>query len=157
MEKIGIEEPIISKDSSYTAKKKVIITIISIIGIALIVFAVIAIIIISQEEYTDPPVYTYGLELSELKYRTSEANLTKFTLLEKGSSEYFNLNQEDKEALKYLVKAAVIMDNIHLRLDNEQNKPFLEFLEREIKKNVEKAKLTKILFQLQKGVSEIIF
>ena len=153
MEKIGIEEPIISKDSSYTAKKKVIITIISIIGIALIVFAVIAIIIISQEEYTDPPVYTYGLELSELKYRTSEVNLTKFTLLEKGSSEYFNLNQEDKEALKYLVKAAVIMDNIHLRLDNEQNKPFLEFLEREIKKNVEKAKLTKILFQLQKGVS----
>ena len=86
MEKIGIEEPIISKDSSYKAKKKVIITIISIIGIALIVFAVIAIIIISQEEYTDPPVYTYGLELSELKYRTSEANLTKFTLLEKGIS-----------------------------------------------------------------------
>ena len=152
MEQLEIEKPIIEKDGN-SLNKKLIITIVSIIGIILIVLAIIAIIIISQEEYTDPPVFAYGLTLEELKYRTNETNLTTIKLLEKNSSQYNNLTEEEKEALKLLIEAAKLIEDIHLQLDNEKNKDFKDFLDRESKKNIQQAILTNKLFEVQKGIS----
>ena len=66
--------------------------------------------------------------------------------------EYENLTEGDKEALKHLVKAAAIIDKIEMQIDNHHNLAFKEYLEKEIAKGNEEAKLTKILFDAQKGV-----
>jgi len=58
-----------------------------------------------------------------------------------------------KKALKYLVKAGAILENIPLRIDEYNNIPFKKFLEEAIKKGVEKANLTKIVFGGQKGIN----
>ena len=74
---------------------------------------------------------------------------------------YFFLNSTsehepgDKEALKYLVKAGAILVNIQLRIDDHNNIPFKKFLEEEIKSGSEKAKLTKIIFDGQKGINSV--
>ena len=81
--------------------------------------------------------------------------------LKKDSPEYSSLQDGDKTALKYLVKAAAILDEIFLRLDNVHNVPFKKFLESEIKNagnatnttNFKQANLTKILFDSFKGIN----
>lgn len=69
--------------------------------------------------------------------------------------EYLELAEGDKEALKHLVKAAVVLDKVNMQLDNPNNLPFKEYLEAEISKGNEQAKLTKILFDAQKGVCSL--
>lgn len=69
--------------------------------------------------------------------------------------EYLELAEGDKEALKHLVKAAVVLDKVNMQLDNPNNLPFKEYLEAEIAKGNEQAKLTKILFDAQKGVCSL--
>ena len=78
-----------------------------------------------------------------------------FIFLKPNSIEYISLEEGDKEALKYLVKAAIILQNIHFRINEPYNIPFKEFLEKEIKEGNEQAALTKIVFDGQKGINAI--
>lgn len=100
-------------------------------------------------------VFEYGLSLEELQKRTHKDYLTTKKMLEVGSEEYERLAEGDKEALKYLTKAAYILDEIYLKQDNEKNIPFREFLKTEAEKGSEQAKLSLILFYAQKGVNAV--
>ena len=96
--------------------------------------------------------YEINLSLKELQKRTNKDYLTTKKMLAVDAPEYLTLQEGDKQALKHLVKAARLLDKINMQLDNPHNLPFKEFLEREIENGNEKAKLTKILFDGQKGV-----
>lgn len=96
--------------------------------------------------------YEINLSLKELQKRTNKDYLTTKKMLAVDAPEYLALQEGDKQALKHLVKAARLLDKINMQLDNPHNLPFKEFLETEIEKGNEKAKLTKILFDGQKGV-----
>ena len=96
--------------------------------------------------------YEINLSLKELQKRTNKDYLTTKKMLAVDAPEYLTLQGGDKQALKHLVKAARLLDKINMQLDNPHNLPFKEFLEREIENGNEKAKLTKILFDGQKGV-----
>ena len=99
--------------------------------------------------------FEYGLSLEELKKRTHKDYLTTKKMLEIGAKEYENLAQGDKKALKYLVKAAYIMDEIYLKQDNENNIPFRKFLKEEIITGNKQAELTMKLFLAQKGIHAV--
>ena len=99
--------------------------------------------------------YEFGLDIPELEKRTSKEYINTKVLLKPDSPEYLSLQEGDKEALKYLVKAGAILENIHLQIDDHHNLPFKKFLEEEIKKGNKQAELTKILFDAQKGINAI--
>ena len=99
--------------------------------------------------------YEFGLDLPELEKRTSKEYINTKVLLKPDSPEYLSLADGDKEALKYLVKAGDILENIHLQIDDHHNLPFKKFLESEIKKGNKQAILTKILFDAQKGINAL--
>ena len=123
MEKNEQEEPLIQKEQ-YKAKKKIIIIILTILGVALTIGAFVYIAIIVQEKYDNEEdkkeniteKFEYGLTLEELENRTSPGHLGKLIYLKKDSKEYKDLEDGDKTALKYLTKAAVIMDEVFLRI-----------------------------------------
>ena len=96
--------------------------------------------------------YEFGLSMEELEKRTNPEFITTKILLKPDAPEYLSLQDGDKEALKYLVKAGDILENVNLQIDNHHNLPFKKFLEEEIKKNNKQAILTKILFDAQKGI-----
>ena len=96
--------------------------------------------------------FEFNLSMEELKKRTHKEYLTTKKMLAVDAPEYVELAEGDKQALKHLVKAAVVLDKINMQLDNPNNLPFKEYLEKEIAKGNEQAKLTKILFDAQKGV-----
>ena len=96
--------------------------------------------------------FELNLSMEELEKRTHKDYLTTKKMLAVDAPEYTELAEGDKEALKHLVKAAVVLDKINMQLDNPNNLPFKEYLETEIAKGNEQAKLTKILFDAQKGV-----
>ena len=99
--------------------------------------------------------YELNLTKEELEKRTHKDYLTTKRMLDVDSPEYNSLAEGDKEALKHLVKAAVVLDKVNMQLDNPNNLPFKEYLEKEIEKGNELAKLTKILFDAQKGVCSL--
>ena len=101
------------------------------------------------------PKYEFGLSMEELKKRTSKDYLGTISLLKANSPEYNNLQDGDKKALVHLLKAAMILEKIEYKIDDPHNTPFKEFLEEEIKKDNEQAKLTKILFDGQKGINAL--
>ena len=96
--------------------------------------------------------FELGLTREELEKRTHKDYLTTKKMLDVDAPEYKELADGDKEALKHLVKAAVIIDKIEMQLDDHRNLAFKEYLEQEIAKGNEDAKLTKILFDAQKGI-----
>ena len=96
--------------------------------------------------------FELNLSMEELEKRTHKDYLTTKKMLAADAPEYLELADGDKEALKHLVKAAVVLDKVNMQLDNPNNLPFKEYLESEITKGNEQAKLTKILFDAQKGV-----
>lgn len=96
--------------------------------------------------------YELGLSEDELQKRTSEDCLKTTTLLSPNSPEYQGLKDGDKKALKHLVRAANIIGEIELQLDDENNIPFRKYLEKEIAKGNQNAVLTKKLFDGQKGI-----
>ena len=96
--------------------------------------------------------YEFGLDMEELEKRTNPEFITTKILLKPDSPEYLSLQEGDKQALKYLVKAGEILENVHLQIDDHHNVPFKKFLEEEIKKGNKQAILTKILFDAQKGI-----
>ena len=99
--------------------------------------------------------YEFGLDFEELEKRTSKEYINTKVLLKPDSPEYLSLAEGDKEALKYLVKAGDILENIHLQIDDHHNLPFKKFLESEVKKGNKQAILTKILFDAQKGINAL--
>ena len=99
--------------------------------------------------------YEFGLEMEELEKRTNKEFLTTKVLLKADAPEYLQLEDGDKKALKHLVKAGKILENIHFQIDDHHNLGFKQFLENEIKKGNKKAKLTKILFDAQKGINSL--
>ena len=99
--------------------------------------------------------YELNLSMEELEKRTHKDYLTTKKMLAVDAPEYLELADGDKEALKHLVKAAKILDKVNMQLDNPNNLPFQEYLEKEIAKGNEQAKLTKILFDAQKGVCSL--
>jgi len=96
--------------------------------------------------------YEFGLTIEELEKRTSDEYLLTKKMLEVDAPEFQKLQDGDKKALSYLVKAARIIEKINMQLDSHHNLPFKSFLDEEIKKNNKQAKLTKILFDAQKGI-----
>lgn len=96
--------------------------------------------------------FELNLSMEELEKRTHKDYLTTKKMLAADAPEYLELAEGDKQALKHLVKAAVVLDKINMQLDNPYNLPFKEYLEKEIAKGNEQARLTKILFDAQKGV-----
>lgn len=100
-------------------------------------------------------IFEYNLSLEELEKRTNNDYLITKKFLTKDSKEYLSLLEGDKKALKYLVKAAIYIEKIFMRLDNEYNLKVKEWLEEECKKGNKKAILTKKLFDAQKGIFAI--
>lgn len=96
--------------------------------------------------------YEYGLDIKELEKRTHKDYLVTKKMLDTDAQEFLTLKEGDKIALSYLVKAARIIEKINMQLDSHHNLPFKKFLEDEIKKGSKQAKLTKILFDAQKGI-----
>ena len=90
MEKNEQEEPLIQKEQ-YKAKKKIIIIILTILGVALTIGAFVYIAIIVQEKYDNEEdkkeniteKFEYGLTLEELENRTSPGHLGKLIYLKK--------------------------------------------------------------------------
>ena len=99
--------------------------------------------------------YEFGLDMPELEKRTNKEFINTKVLLKPDSPEYLALEEGDKQALKYLVKAGSILEDIHLQIDDHHNLPFKRFLEEEIKKGNKQACLTKILFDAQKGITSL--
>lgn len=102
------------------------------------------------DEDLSNPLY---FSLSELRKRTSPEYFAEYRMLDVDSPEYLNLDENDKIALKYLVKAARILDSVYIRQDNQRNEEFKNYLEKEAQKGNEQAELTLKLFNAQKGVS----
>lgn len=99
--------------------------------------------------------FTLNLSREELEKRTSKDYLNTKKMLSPNAAEYLELADGDKEALKHLVRAAYILEKINMQIDNPHNLDFKAFLEKEIENGNEDAKLTKILFDAQKGINAI--
>ena len=96
--------------------------------------------------------FKLNLSREELEKRTHKDYLTTKKMLAIDAKEYNDLADGDKEALKHLIKAGHTLDKVEMQIDNHYNLAFKAFLEEEIAKGNEDAKLTKILFDAQKGV-----
>ena len=99
--------------------------------------------------------FELNLSMKELEKRTHKDYLTTKKFLTPDSPEYTELAEGDKKALKHLCKAAAGIERINMQLDCHHNLAVKEFLEEQCKKNNKQAKLTKILFDAQKGVNAI--
>lgn len=99
--------------------------------------------------------FELNYSLEELEKRTHKDYLATKKMLDADAPEYLELADGDKKALKNLVKASYIIQKINMRLDNHKNIPFHTFLQSEILKGDKRAKLTKILFEAQKGMCAI--
>lgn len=99
--------------------------------------------------------FTLNLSREELEKRTSKDYLNTKKMLSPNAPEYLELADGDKEAMKHLVRAAYILEKINMQIDNPHNLDFKAFLEKEIENGNEDAKLTKILFDAQKGINAI--
>ena len=105
--------------------------IISII-IGVIILGVMAFFIIRLLNEEDDSKYNFGLNIEELEKRISKEYLGTISLLKSNATEYESLNEGDKQALKHLVKAGAILENIEMKIDDPHNIPFKEFLNKEI-------------------------
>lgn len=99
--------------------------------------------------------FELNLSIDELKKRTHKDYLVTKKFLTPEANEYLSLDSGDKQALKHLVKAAIILEKINMQIDCKYNLEFKKYLDAEIKKGNEQAKLTKILFDAQKGINAI--
>lgn len=99
--------------------------------------------------------FEIGMSEEELKMRTGDDYLCTKKMLDVDSPEYENLEEGDKKALKHLVKAAYIIEDVYLKQDNAKNIEFKKFLEKGTAKGDEKAKMALKLFTAQKGINAI--
>ncbi len=101
------------------------------------------------------PKFELGLEHDELVMRTNPEYLKTVKYLDVNSPEYLELEEGDKKALYHLARAGNAINSVYKKLDNHHNLEFEEFLESEIEKGNEDAKLTKFLYDAQNGVCAI--
>lgn len=99
--------------------------------------------------------FKIALSTEELERRTNKDALPSTTMLKADAPEYLNLAQGDKDALKHLVKAGKILEEVHLKLDNPKNIPFREFLKKEIEKGNKDAEMAMKMFLGQKGMNAL--
>ena len=99
--------------------------------------------------------FELNLSEKELEKRTNKDYLVTKKFLAPDAPEYLELDEGDKKALVHLVKAANIIEKINMQLDCHDNLDFKAYLEREVKNGNHRAKLTKILFDAQKGMNAI--
>ena len=99
--------------------------------------------------------YEFNLSMQELEKRTHKDYLTTKKFLKADAPEYLALAEGDKIALRHLCVAANILEKINMQIDCKHNLPVKAFLKQEAKKGNKQAKLTKILFDAQKGVNGI--
>ena len=99
--------------------------------------------------------FALNLSSEELSKRTDKQYLIDINLLDEKSPEYQNLKDGDKEALKHLVRAAEILQNIYLQLDNHDNLAFRDYLIAQIEKGNKDAEKTLILFNAQHGMNAL--
>ena len=99
--------------------------------------------------------FELNLSEKELEKRTSKDYLVTKKFLTPDAPEYLALDEGDKKALIHLVKAANIIGRVNLQLDCHDNLDFEAYLKREIKNGNHRAKLTKILFDAQKGMNAV--
>ena len=154
--KVSIKDPLMGEEQG--CFKKHLKTIIFILLAVIIIIAIIIIILVVKKKDDDEkeePDKIFGLSLAELKKRTNPEFLGTKTLLTANAIEYANLEEGDKIALKHLVKAGLYLENIEYQIDDHYNLPFKKILEEEIEKGNEKANLTKILFDAQKGINAL--
>ena len=162
-EKITLKDPLTTIENGSFFKRHLKLILILVGAIVIITVVVVLIVVLSKDKDKDqdedeediPEEDKYGLSLEELKRRTDPKYLGTKTLLKKDAKEYLDLAEGDKLALKYLVKAGAILENIEYRIDDHYNIPFKQYLEEEVEKKEEKAILTKILFDAQKGINAI--
>ena len=160
-EKVSIRDPMMDSptdaedQSPKKNNQKQIILIAIVCAVVLIALALILFFVLrnSEDEEEEDPIF--GLTLEQLKTRTDPKYLGTISLLLPNSTEYASLKEEDKVALKHLVKAATYLENIEYQIDDHYNIPFKQHLEKKVKDNNEQAKLTKILFDAQKGINAL--
>ena len=99
--------------------------------------------------------YNLGLSHDELLKRTDKDALHTYTLLTEDSPEYQALDEGDKLALVHLLKAGKIIEDINFVIDDADNLPFRDYLDFEIAKGNDDAKMTKRLFYAQRGIFAI--
>ena len=112
---------------------------------------------INMVNVVNKPAEKFELNLSteELEKRTNKDFLAPKVLLKPDSKEYANLAEGDKQALKHLAKTAKIMDTVYMKMDNEKNLAFKDYLEKETEKGNKDAEMSLKLFNAQKGISGI--
>ena len=157
-EKLSIRDPMMddtkdTDESTNNKHKKIII--IAVICAVVIVALGLTLFFVLRDDSDDEECTECGLSMDELKKRTDPKYLGTIKLLESESPEYAALDEKDKEALKHIVKAATYLENIEFQIDDSYNIPFKKYLEEQIQKNNEQAKLTKILFDAQKGINAL--
>lgn len=93
-----------------------------------------------------------GLSESELTERTNPECLMPKIMLDIDNPEFLNLEEGDKKALKHLVKAAMLIDEVSYKLDNHQNIAFKKYLMSTSKKGDESAQKALKIFKAQRGI-----
>lgn len=104
---------------------------------------------------TNTEKFELNLSTAELEKRTNKDFLAPKVMLKPDSKEYINLAEGDKQALKHLAKTAKIIDTVYMKMDNEKNLAFKEYLEKETAKGNKDAEMSLKLFNAQKGISGI--
>lgn len=96
--------------------------------------------------------FTLALSEQELLERTKPGVFTPYKMLGVHAPEYMALSENDKKALKHLVRASDIIDRVALRMDHHYNIRFENFLTQKIKLGDERANMTMGLFYGQRGI-----
>ncbi|MBS4759349.1 MAG: hypothetical protein KHX03_01465 [Clostridium sp.] len=102
---------------------------------------------------SDNKNFNINLSINELEKRTSPSHFAKYTLIDENNAAYKNLSNGDKTALKHLVKAARILDEVYLIQDNPHNMAVKNYLEEQSLKDNKAARLALELFNAQKGIN----
>lgn len=74
-----------------------------------------------DDDDSDADANIYGLNITELRRRTSKEFLSTIDLLKENAPEYENLAEGDKKALYHLVKAAQYLENVEYQIDDQYN------------------------------------
>lgn len=96
--------------------------------------------------------FELNLMTDELVKRTSKDCLIPKVMLKEDCEEFNNLQEGDKEALKFLVLAANKIDEVFMQQDNSANITFKSFLEAEAEAGNKDAEMTLKLFNAQIGM-----
>ena len=155
--RLMVNDPTSGKAKEPCLTKKAIIIIVVAVIVVAAALAVILVFVLKKDdkEPEHPECPECGLSMEELQKRTDPKYLGVIKLLKSDSPEYAALKDGDKQALKHLVKAATYLENIEFQIDDNYNIPFKQYLEKEVQKNNTQAKLTKILFDAQKGINAL--